>query len=244
MFDMQKMLSQENTKSTYISSYLGCASDFNISIKYLLQLRIRDPPTFESADSQFQMSFKFRVPDDNHGTTYFAFTYPYMYKELQINLDRVHRRYGNGHRSYDELSTLPETTIYFHRETVVRSLEKRKMDLITLTGMNGLTRDRELNLENLFKEEKGEQRPYKFRGKKTVFISARVHPGETCSSHVINGFLKFLLRENDPRAAALRRKYVFKLIPMLNPDGVVNGHYRCLIVLLLEAKLIYNSLCH
>ena len=114
------------------------------------------------------------------------------------------------------------------------------MDLITLTGMNGLTREKETKLEHLFKEDQstptstvkaqavqtGANRPYKFRGKKTVFVSARVHPGETCSSHVINGFLKFLLRENDPRAAMLRRKYVFKLIPMLNPDGVVNGHYR------------------
>ena len=99
------------------------------------------------------------------------------------------------------------------------------MDLITLTGMNGLCREKEANMENLFTEERN-NRPYKFRGKKIVFVSARVHPGETCSSHVINGLLKFLLRENDPRAAALRRKYIFKLVPMLNPDGVVNGHYR------------------
>ena len=69
-------------------------------------------------------------------------------------------------------------------------------------------------------------RPHQFTGKKIFFLSARVHPGETPSSYVLNGFLDFVLSKTDPRAAILRQHYVFKFVPILNPDGVKRGYYR------------------
>lgn len=69
-------------------------------------------------------------------------------------------------------------------------------------------------------------RAYKFgESKKVVIISARVHPGETPSSHTVHGILKFLVSK-DARAELLRKNFLFKIMPMLNPDGVYCGHYR------------------
>jgi len=62
--------------------------------------------------------------------------------------------------------------------------------------------------------------------KKGVFISARVHPGESNSSYMMKGVIDFLTA-NTPEAKALRDHFVFKIVPILNPDGVINGNYRC-----------------
>ena len=67
-----------------------------------------------------------------------------------------------------------------------------------------------------------------------VVITARVHPGETVSSWLMQGkcrrivgVMEFLVDSKDREAEILRDNFVFKIIPMLNPDGVVNGNYRC-----------------
>jgi murein tripeptide amidase MpaA len=44
---------------------------------------------------------------------------------------------------------------------------------------------------------------------------------------MMRGSMFFLTDPNDPQAQLLRDNYVFKLIPMINPDGVINGNYRC-----------------
>jgi murein tripeptide amidase MpaA len=62
--------------------------------------------------------------------------------------------------------------------------------------------------------------------KKGIFISARVHPGESNASWMMKGLIDFLVSKA-PEARVLREKFVFKIVPMLNPDGVINGNYRC-----------------
>ncbi|XP_052667930.1 cytosolic carboxypeptidase 2 isoform X2 [Harpia harpyja] len=62
--------------------------------------------------------------------------------------------------------------------------------------------------------------------KRAVVLSARAHPGESGGSWAMRGFLDFLLSA-DADAQLLRRLFVFKVVPMLNPDGVVVGNSRC-----------------
>lgn len=63
--------------------------------------------------------------------------------------------------------------------------------------------------------------------KKGVIISARVHPGESVGSWMMKGVLDLLTDPEDKEAQMLWDNYIFKIIPMLNPDGVINGNYRC-----------------
>ena len=132
----------------------------------------------------------FRVLCEPNTTTYLAFTYPYSYKDLQIFLSRLEKKHGSlSEKSFDALTKSSTNSIYFHRENVCYSLEKRRIDLLTISGVNGVLSDREEKLDKLFPEhgtvnDKGRHvlRPFKFSpSKKTIFVSARVHPGETQS---------------------------------------------------------------
>ena len=101
------------------------------------------------------------------------------------------------------------------------------MELITFSSKEKILEDREELIEGLFPEADGkpETRPFKF-DKPTIFISSRVHPGETPASFVLSGIWKFLTDQKSVQSKILRDKFVFKIVPMLNPDGVYRGYFR------------------
>jgi len=66
-----------------------------------------------------------------------------------------------------------------------------------------------------------------FSKRKAVVLTARVHPGETVGSWMMRGLLFFITDPNNEEAKKLRENFIFKIVPMLNPDGVINGNYRC-----------------
>ena len=57
-------------------------------------------------------------------------------------------------------------------------------------------------------------------------ITSRVHPGETGASLMMKGIIDYLVGPSIG-ARVLRDNFIFKIVPMLNPDGVINGNTRC-----------------
>ena len=57
-------------------------------------------------------------------------------------------------------------------------------------------------------------------------ITARVHAAEVPGSFKMDGILRHLTG-NSEEADRLRGIYIFKIVPMLNPEGVVCGNFRC-----------------
>ncbi|XP_076239197.1 cytosolic carboxypeptidase-like protein 5 isoform X3 [Calliopsis andreniformis] len=198
----------------------GMCPVFKVIPGHLHWERIREKPTYtlDQKGSDFTLSFIYTTPENPKAITYFAFTYPFSYNDLQNYLRRVEARIAKR-------TITCADDVYYHRECAIKSLEGRRMDIITISSFHNISTEREDRLNHMF-PEKNEERPFKFWDKKVIFISARVHPGETPSSFVFNGFLNFLVNRDDQFAINLRRLYVFKLIPMLNPDGVARGHYR------------------
>ena len=152
----------------------------------------------------------------------FAFCYPYTYNDCQKKLEEIEKKSSK--------------TIYVHRELLCWSLDKRRIDLVTITSPTNLTKDEEPlpcsrpeddeDLSWLLPEVRlGNEKRSRVSSseKMEILVSCRVHPGETPASHMLDGLLDYLMEDE---ASFLREQYVWRIIPMLNPDGVVRGHYR------------------
>ncbi|EDV22329.1 uncharacterized protein TRIADDRAFT_28493 [Trichoplax adhaerens] len=148
-------------------------------------------------------AFYYRSPDhDNNYVMSFA-----------VVLDKENEEYSFAYcypYSYSKLQRYLDaiearSLRYVRRECIALTLQHRRLDMITITSPGNLQHDVE---------------------KKLIFISARVHPGESPSSYVCQGIIDFLISDS-PAAKILRDNLVFKIVPMLNPDGVSVGNYRC-----------------
>ena len=58
-----------------------------------------------------------------------------------------------------------------------------------------------------------------------MIVSGRAHPGESNGSYMMEGFINFLCGDSR-EARVLRSCCIFKIVPMLNPDGVCLGNHR------------------
>jgi len=63
------------------------------------------------------------------------------------------------------------------------------------------------------------------RPEKTVLLTSLAHPGEDAAGYFVEGLVSFLLSD-DPQAQSIRRRLLFKIIPVMNPDGLYRGHAR------------------
>ena len=182
--------------------------------------RIPSKPTFtyNEEDEIFTLRWTFPSSKSPENTTYFAYTFPFSFKEITEKFDEMEEKMKN------------RKNVYFHREVVTYSREGRKQEMVTVSSLDGINEDdeREDYIDGLFPEHEGtpEERPLKYYSKKIIFLSSRVHPGETGASHMLNGFLDILMDSKSPHSRGLLKNFVFKIIPALNPDGIYRGYYR------------------
>ncbi|KAM4618110.1 cytosolic carboxypeptidase 2 [Discoglossus pictus] len=114
--------------------------------------------------------------------------------------------YSDLQKDLQSMTSDPDRAHYCKLRALCRSLAGNTVYLLTITSPSS--------------------NPTATANKKAVVVTARVHPGETNGSWMMKGFLDFLLGDS-PDAQLLRDTFIFKVVPMLNPDGVIVGNYRC-----------------
>lgn len=149
--------------------------------------------------------YKF-VNDKKRMLSSLCFNYQFEYDNDTVYFaNTLPYTYTDVMRELNEIQRQDKKYSYFHRKSLCSTLAGNSLDYFTITALE----------EDVTPVEEREG----------VVIMARVHPGETVSSWMMKGVIDFLTSDC-AEAVMLRKTFVFKVIPMMNPDGVVTGNYR------------------
>ena len=152
------------------------------------------------------MTASFTITFPHEGDVcYLAYHYPYTYSRLRAKLD---------------ILTSQREGFYFKMDTLTHSLNEQEVPMLTITSKPPPMQNSEIKIARPLSNPN-----IPLSDKPIVVLTGRVHPGETNSSWVMEGILEFLTGDT-PEAEELRNHFIFKIVPMLNVDGVINGCHR------------------
>lgn len=143
-------------------------------------------------ETDFTLTFM-HAPGENVDTKfYYAFTFPFTYTDGQNMLDKFDRLFQKQPAEMAEyIRTLSEPVqsvdvkaaaiasssdapaicdcdkandIYYHRELLIKSVEQRRVDLLTISSFHGIQEEREARVSNLFSD--ATERCHTFKDKK------------------------------------------------------------------------------
>ncbi|TNV87611.1 hypothetical protein FGO68_gene5364 [Halteria grandinella] len=165
---------------------------------------------YEDVESQMMfmntLSFTYTFEYDED-IVFFSYFQPYTHTDLLDYLYSITKKYPTDYLKSN-----------YRVQKLCNTLEGNTCHLITITdNIQNESQSMSLTLP---------QPPGK-EPKQVIYLTARVHPGESNSSFMIQGCIEFLLHQTNKEAQQLREQFVFKIVPMLNPDGVIRGNYRC-----------------
>ena len=198
---------------------IGWCRDCTNTIYYANNLFVYNNNNASKKRNLHSLSFDYEFKYDND-TVYFANSLPYFYSSLMKELNKY---------ELDE-----DNYPYFHRKTLAMTLGGNDLDMFTINSMYDLFKNGIIsvvtpksNNYSYIKNniENNNNTSQVLDERKAVVIIGRQHPGETVGSYVVKGMYEFLMGDSD-EAKKLREIYIFKIVPMMNPDGVLVGNSR------------------
>ncbi|OQR96563.1 metalloprotease family M14B [Thraustotheca clavata] len=178
---------------------------FQIGLQPVVYSEIQAEANIGWVHGGYKLSYD--ISERQEGSNTLSFSYTFLHANDRVYFACIHPYTYTDLQDYlDCIDEDPERALVCRRTDLCQTLAGNSCDLLTITSPTkegGLPPD----------------------GRRVIVISARVHPGESNSSFMMKGIIDYLTSSN-VGAIVLRQHFIFKIVPMLNPDGVINGNTR------------------